>query len=102
MRLNAKRPSSAHVTKLNVLSFLTPVHMVFSIQTHNPEKAQSKIVFRLNMWKKWVQAKCLKMWLNSKHHFYSVLYKDIYLGILLRSFDTFTIFTVIPVLYNSL
>ena len=44
MRLNAKRPSSVHVAKLNVLSFLTPVHMVFSIQTHITEKAQSKHV----------------------------------------------------------
>ena len=38
MRLNAKRPFSVHVTKLNVLSFLTPVHMVFNIQTHITEK----------------------------------------------------------------
>ena len=38
MRLNAKRSSYVNVTKLNVLSFLTPVHMVFSIQTHITEK----------------------------------------------------------------
>ena len=38
MRLNAKGPSSVDVTKLNVLSFLTPVHMVVSIQTHITEK----------------------------------------------------------------
>ena len=47
MRLNAKRPSSVHDTKLNVLSFLTPVHMVFSIETHITEKAQSKHVLCL-------------------------------------------------------
>ena len=41
MRLNAKRPSSVHA---NVLNFLTPVHMVFSIQTHITEKAQSEHV----------------------------------------------------------
>ena len=29
---------------LNVLSFLTPVHMVFSVQTNITEKAQSKHV----------------------------------------------------------
>ena len=45
MRLNAKRPSSVHVTKLNVLSFLTPVYIVFSIQTHITEK------HNLNMFK---------------------------------------------------
>ena len=39
MRLNAKRLSSVHVTKLNVLSLLTPVHMVYSIQTHIAEKS---------------------------------------------------------------
>ena len=61
MRLNVERPSSVHVTKLNVLSFLTPVQMV-CIQTH----------ITANLWKKWVQAKCLEMYLNSKHHFYSV------------------------------
>ena len=44
MRLNAKRPSSVHVTKLNVICFLTPVHMVISIQSHITEKAQSKHV----------------------------------------------------------
>ena len=44
MHLKAKRPSSVHVTKLNVLSLFTPVHMVFSIQTHITEKAQSKHV----------------------------------------------------------
>ena len=38
MRLDAKRPSSVHVTKLNGLSFLTPVHMVFSIQTRITER----------------------------------------------------------------
>ena len=38
MRLNAKRPSSVHVTKLNVRRFF------FSIQTHITEKAQSKHV----------------------------------------------------------
>ena len=46
MRLNAKRPSlvcTCHI-KLNVVSFLTPVHMFFSIQTHITEKAQSKHV----------------------------------------------------------
>ena len=73
MRLNAKRPSSVHVTKLNyVLSFLTPVHMFFSIQTHITEKAQSEHVLSWTCEKKWVQAKCLEMCLNSKHHFYSV------------------------------
>ena len=46
MRLNAKRPSSVHVTKLNVLRFLTPVRVVFSIHTHITEKAQSKHVLR--------------------------------------------------------
>ena len=44
MCLNAKRPSSVHVTKLNMLSFFTLVHMVFSIQTNITEKAQSKHV----------------------------------------------------------
>ena len=44
MRLNAKRQSSVHFTELNVLSFLTPVQMIFSIQTHITEKAQSKHV----------------------------------------------------------
>ena len=38
MRLNAKRPSSVHVTKLNVLTILTHVYMIFSIQTHITEK----------------------------------------------------------------
>ena len=38
MRLNDKRPSSVYVTKLNVLSLLIHVHMVFSIQTHITEK----------------------------------------------------------------
>ena len=44
MRLNAKRPSSVRVTKLNMLSVLTTVYVVFSIQTHIAEKAQSEHV----------------------------------------------------------
>ena len=63
-----KRPSSVHVTKLNLLSFLTPVPMAFSIQTHITDKHKN----RLNMWTKWVQAKCLENVLNSKHQVYSV------------------------------
>ena len=36
MRLNTKLPPPVglHDTKLNVLTFLTPVQMVFSVQTH--------------------------------------------------------------------
>ena len=63
MRLNAKRPSSVHVTKLNVLSFLTPVQMVFSIQTHITEKVQSKLVLGST-------CSTCEMCLNSKHHFH--------------------------------
>ena len=37
MLVDAKRPSSVHVTKLNVLS-CSPVHIVSSIQTHITEK----------------------------------------------------------------
>ena len=44
MRLNAKRPSSVHVTKLSVFRLLIAFHMDFSIQTHITEKAQSKHV----------------------------------------------------------
>ena len=47
MHLNTKRPSSVLVTKLNALSFLTPVHMVFSIQTHD-RKTQSKHVKKVS------------------------------------------------------
>ena len=62
MRLYAKRPSSVYVTKLNVLSFLTPVHM----------KEKHLNMFYAKRVKKWVQAKCLEMCLNSKHNFYNV------------------------------
>ena len=44
MLLNAKRPSSVHHKAKRANSYLTPVHMVFSIQTHITEKAQSKHV----------------------------------------------------------
>ena len=38
MRLNAKRPSSVHVTKLNVLSVLTLVHIFFLAFKHSSQK----------------------------------------------------------------
>ena len=46
MRLNAERPSSAHVTELNVRSFLTPVHMVLEhiTEKHNLNMFQPKNV----------------------------------------------------------